>query len=107
MVRIGVLQFASWQTVHFWSPSRDRSTCANAGREPKSTETLAQVRRSRITFRLFFLRLGNLGCCCLHFDLGTRTIRAMLNFASASSSDINHICIPSKTNRKQVQTPIT
>src|ERR1019366_3133910 len=94
MVSIGVLQFASWQTVHFWSPSRVRSTCANAGTAPTSTETLAQVRRSRISLRIFFLQLGNLDLCCLDFNLGTRTIRAVLNFATPSSSGMNHIYIP-------------
>src|ERR1019366_1811018 len=82
MVSIGVLQLSLWQRVHFWSPSRDRSACANADSEPKSTETLAQIRKSRISLRIFFLRIGNLGPCCLHFEPCTWAIRAVLNFAT-------------------------
>src|ERR1019366_9102624 len=60
MVSIGVGQLSLWQSVHFWSPSRDRSACANAESEAKSTETLAQIRKSRIILRIFFLRVQNL-----------------------------------------------
>src|ERR1035441_688395 len=81
MVSIGVAQLSLWQRVHFWSPSRDRSACANAESEPKSTETLAQVRKSRISLRIFFLRIGNLDRCCLHFEPYTWDIRPVLNFA--------------------------
>src|ERR1035438_2761569 len=105
MVSIGVAQLSLWQRVHFWSPSRDRSVCASAESEPKSTETLAQIRKSRISLRIFFLRVRNLESLLLTSRTSARAIRVVLNFSTDKQRELNRSIRPihktrDKTSRK-------
>src|ERR1017187_10350409 len=92
MVSIGVLQLSLWQRVHFWSPSRDRSACADAESEPKSTETPAQIRKSRISLRIFFLRVGNLESLLLTFrtEHSSNPRSALLRNGQATRAQSEH-----------------